>query len=218
MSDSNYITVYGWMVSDLHLSGNELLLYALVAGYPDGWYGSYSTAAKRIGIERRNTIAVFQRLERKGLVEVVTNHHHTQHYKVVTNHHQSSDETSPAVVMKHHQSGDETSPNNKDIINIDNKPILKGDNTKKRFKKPTIDEVKSYIKEKGWSVDAERWYAHYEANGWMVGRSKMKDWKAAIKTWQYSQFNINNTKSASYESRKFTARETEFCGCDTIGA
>jgi hypothetical protein len=53
----------------------------------------------------------------------------------------------------------------------------------KKFVQPTIEEVESYIKEKGYNVDAERFVAYYESNGWKVGKNPMKDWKMAIVTW-----------------------------------
>ena len=53
-----------------------------------------------------------------------------------------------------------------------------------RFIKPSIQEVKDYILSSSYSVDAERFYNYYEANGWKVGRNAMKDWKAAVRTWQ----------------------------------
>jgi len=53
-----------------------------------------------------------------------------------------------------------------------------------RFSPPTIDEVKAYCRERNKGVDPERWYNHYTANGWMVGKNKMKDWKAAVRTWE----------------------------------
>lgn len=55
-------------------------------------------------------------------------------------------------------------------------------------KHPTVEEVAAYIEERKalgkTGVDAEKWHAHYSANGWMVGRNKMKDWKAAVRTWE----------------------------------
>lgn len=53
-----------------------------------------------------------------------------------------------------------------------------------RMKKPTIEEVRSYIEEKGYNVDPERFYDFYESNGWKVGKNPMKDWKACVRTWQ----------------------------------
>lgn len=56
----------------------------------------------------------------------------------------------------------------------------------KRFVKPTLDEVKAYCLERNNGVDAEKWYNHYSANGWKVGKNPMKDWKAAVRTWERS--------------------------------
>lgn len=53
----------------------------------------------------------------------------------------------------------------------------------KRFTPPTLEEVKAYCLESGHRIDAERFIDYYESNGWMVGRNKMKDWKAAVRNW-----------------------------------
>lgn len=53
-----------------------------------------------------------------------------------------------------------------------------------RFFAPTLDEVKKYCQERKNSVDAERFWNFYESKGWMVGKTKMKDWKAAVRTWE----------------------------------
>lgn len=52
---------------------------------------------------------------------------------------------------------------------------------------PTLDEVKAYCKERNNTVDADKWFDHYTANGWMVGKTKMKDWKAAVRTWERNE-------------------------------
>lgn len=54
----------------------------------------------------------------------------------------------------------------------------------KRFKVPTVGEAKSYFAEKGYGgLEAERFVDHFAANGWKVGKSPMKDWKAAARNW-----------------------------------
>lgn len=55
--------------------------------------------------------------------------------------------------------------------------------TRQRFTPPSVDEVRVYCKEQGYSVDAERFVNHYESNGWMVGKNKMKNWQAAVRNW-----------------------------------
>lgn len=54
----------------------------------------------------------------------------------------------------------------------------------KRFAPPTLVEVLEYCQERRNTVDPEKWLAHYEANGWKVGRNPMKDWRAAVRTWE----------------------------------
>ena len=56
--------------------------------------------------------------------------------------------------------------------------------TRKRFTPPTVDQVREYCWERGNSVDPQRFVDYYSSNGWMVGKNKMKDWKAAVRTWE----------------------------------
>lgn len=51
------------------------------------------------------------------------------------------------------------------------------------FIPPSKDDVTAYIADTGLSVDAECFCNHYESNGWMVGRNRMKDWRAAVRNW-----------------------------------
>jgi len=58
-----------------------------------------------------------------------------------------------------------------------------------RFTPPTLAEVRDYVTLKGYHVDPERWLAHYESNGWRVGKNPMVSWKAAVVTWARSRLN-----------------------------
>ena len=53
-----------------------------------------------------------------------------------------------------------------------------------KFIPPTIEEVRAYCQERNNNVDPEKWYAHYEAVGWKVGKNPMRNWKAAVRTWE----------------------------------
>lgn len=55
------------------------------------------------------------------------------------------------------------------------------------FKPPTVEEVAAYVKEKGYSVDAEKFVSFYDSKGWMIGKNKMQKWRAAVATWQRKQ-------------------------------
>ena len=52
-----------------------------------------------------------------------------------------------------------------------------------RFTPPSLDEVKAYCLEHGYGIDPEQFINYYDSNGWMVGKNKMKDWKATVRTW-----------------------------------
>jgi hypothetical protein len=67
----------------------------------------------------------------------------------------------------------------------------------KRFQKPTIEDVKTYMKEQGMNDISERWMSHYESNGWLVGKNKMKDWKASVRTWK-----LNNLQTEEIKTNK----------------
>ena len=64
---------------------------------------------------------------------------------------------------------------------------IAGDAPRATFKRPAIEEVRAYCLERRNTVDAERWFAHYESNGWRVGRNAMKDWRAAVRTWERNE-------------------------------
>ena len=59
---------------------------------------------------------------------------------------------------------------------------------KGRFTPPTLEEVKAYCRERNNGVDAERFLDYYTANGWKVGKNPMKDWRAAVRTWERDSF------------------------------
>lgn len=81
----------------------------------------------------------------------------------------------------------------------------------KRFEIPSIREIKEQIDAMGYFVDAEQFHAFYSSKDWYVGKNKMKNWKAALVTWNkksnYQQTDIllstNNTFFESLNSQDF---------------
>jgi len=57
-----------------------------------------------------------------------------------------------------------------------------------RFIKPTVEELKAYCDERKNSIDPHRFFDHYESTGWKVGKNPMKNWQAAIRTWEKNSF------------------------------
>lgn len=70
---------------------------------------------------------------------------------------------------------------------------------RKRFEKPTLSEIKEYCIERNNNVNAEQFFDYYESNGWKVGKNSMKDWKAAVRTWERSEYRKPNSKKNSKE-------------------
>lgn len=56
--------------------------------------------------------------------------------------------------------------------------------TRGNFVKPTVSEVSEYCKDRNNGIDAEEFIDFYESKGWFIGKNKMKDWKAAVRTWE----------------------------------
>lgn len=100
-------------------------------------------------------------------------------------------------------------PNNNLIENsiIENvNSIIENDNLKEKDKKknagkpprPTLEEIKEYVKEKNYTFDYEAFFNFYESNGWKVGKNPMKSWQAACITWQKRQNEFNNNKNYNH--------------------
>jgi hypothetical protein len=85
-------------------------------------------------------------------------------------------------------------------------PTLIAKEKKQPFKKPTVVEIYDYACEKLSNDDAlkftEKFHAHYEANGWKVGRNAMKDWKAAVRKWDLTTF-VTTNQTTKIKNGKF---------------
>ena len=69
------------------------------------------------------------------------------------------------------------------------------------FIKPSIVEIKNYMLEIGMADVSEKWFDYYESNGWLVGKNKMKNWKAAVRTWKNNNLS-NNVSTPQIINRK----------------
>ena len=66
----------------------------------------------------------------------------------------------------------------------------------RRFSPPSLQEVKDEVERLGYAIDPERFIAHYESNGWMIGKNKMKSWKSALVTWHKRQIEEDSKRTA----------------------
>jgi len=76
----------------------------------------------------------------------------------------------------------------------------------KRFVKPSVDEINIYCRERKNAINAEQFFAHYESNGWKVGKNPMKNWKAAVITWEKRDNNNGqNQQSSGSRTQQFNS-------------
>lgn len=197
IKSENYLVVQGWMISELGLSGNELMCYALIYGFSqDGesvFQGNSKYISEWLNISQRSVFPLLKKLTEKGLIEKIEktiNGVRLCDYKVASEVlknlqggmkklHRGTEETSVGGT-------EETSYHNNNIDNY--KDIYNNNNIynkpEKRFKKPTIDEIKTYCLERKNTINAEQFFDFYESKGWKIGNSPMKDWKASVRTWE----------------------------------
>lgn len=102
-------------------------------------------------------------------------------------------------------------------IDIDNdklkEKVSSNEDTKKksakRFVPPTVQEVASYVREKGLVMDPQRFVDFYTSNGWMVGKNRMKDWKAAARGWA-ARDKSGGSRAAPTKFSNFSERKTDY--------
>ena len=124
-------------------------------------------------VDRNAAIADVRRQAREGKKQNGTNDNKEE--QNTTNDNTAEETTTSSVNNKKN--------NNKNNNQNNNKKKDIGD-PQKRFTPPTLEEVSFYCLERKNHVIASRFYDYYTANGWRVGKNPMKDWKAAVRTWE----------------------------------
>ena len=86
-------------------------------------------------------------------------------------------------------------------ININITPISPKTRSDKKFEKPTLEEIQSYVSNQQYHFDAEDFFNYYESKGWCIGKSPMKNWQAACRTWE-STWKKNHPNNVDLFSRQ----------------
>jgi hypothetical protein len=148
--------------------------------------------AVKLGLDLRELDEVARRLEEVGLVVAETLQ------PLAWDHRQFQSDTSTERVkayrerMKRSRNVSVTAQDTDTDTDTE-----KGIGTKaKRFRPPTLEEVDSYCRERGNKVNPQKFIAHYQSNGWVRGKTKIKDWKAAVRYWETNE-NENRTRTGN---------------------
>lgn len=144
-------------------------------------------AASELGLKESTTDNYLKALEKLNIISMKMN----SKYRVVTIEnwelYQSKDEDVDSKVTADEQQIDNKVTANKQQVdtnkNVKNVKKEKNNNIC-RFTPPTLEEVQLYCGERNNGIDAQRFIDFYSSKGWKVGNTKMKDWKAAIRTWE----------------------------------
>ncbi len=87
--------------------------------------------------------------------------------------------------------------------------------TRTIFRPPTVQEVKDYCEQRGNSIDAEYFVDFYASKNWMVGKNKMKDWKACVRTWERNSRQAKPVKQAEKNGfHNFEQREYDYAALE----
>lgn len=147
--------------------------------------------AKELGFSEQQIRTALKKLESTGEISIKS----TNRFTIVTVENWASYQLEGE--LSNQQSTNNQPTDNQQITN--NQPRLKNVKKEKNDKNinnnniipPAREDVERYCRERGNHVDVDRFMSHYESNGWKVGRNAMKDWKAAVRTWEKSSFGGN---------------------------
>jgi len=194
INNENYILIQGFMVNELKLKGNELLVYAIIYGFSQdeesGYRGGRSYLAKWCNTSLPTIDNALKNLEEKEYIikeQTISNNLIFNRYKI-----------SWGVLKKFYGGykdflgGYKKTLYNNTIYNT-NKNNINNNIVEKKSKKPTLEEIENYIKEKNYNVNPNVFYEYFEANNWIDSKgNKVKSWKQKLVTW--NSFNKKENK------------------------
>ena len=188
LSSSAFLIVNKQLAKQVGLKGAVLLAdliskeeYFMANGMTDGWF--FNTEAN---IERDTTLTSYQQrkvlktLKKYEIIETKRKGIPAKQYFKINEANLlnilSCEETEGLVVKKLNDLSETklTTINKNKEIKI----------TNKLFKKPSVNDVELYCIERDNKIDAISFVNFYESKGWMVGKNKMKDWRACVRTWE----------------------------------
>ncbi len=199
IKDSNYVTIHGWMVNQLGLTSDETFVYALIYGYKGGFGQPIAYIAQWLNASSDTARRVIQRLVAAGLLEEKKQSGKPTIYTCRPLANCNPSQVATPCNLPPHPSQIDT-PHTLYIDNNYNNYIIERDsNTReekqKKFQKPTIEEVADYCVQRKNGINAEEFYYFYESKGWLVGKTPMKNWRAAVITWEKKRNQQSNTNT-----------------------
>lgn len=189
------------ILSDKNLSPAEKMVYARIC-YFEEFFESAESTAEYLGVKIWTVQSAKRKLEKLGYIKCVKNTGRGKRYVADVNFGLGENdvrvcsEQSQMLVKTKSDVGENKVRlwKNQDIGKNISKNIGKKENNVGRFQKPSVEEVRAYCEERKNKVDAESFVDFYESKGWVVGKSPMKNWKAAVRTWERNGYGQSDNR------------------------
>lgn len=204
--DNEFTRVKNSLINDERLSFEARGFMVFILSLPDNWNFSVRGLIKQTGLNMSVVERLMSELKKCGYAESKKARdsrgritaHSWDFYELPQDHISKSPYMENTIYGKDHisqspnmdstiygETADIQTTNNNKLINKTNDSLEQTNRTEsKKFTPPTVEEVKSYCQERGNSVDPEAFCDFYTSKGWKVGKNPMKDWKAAVRTWE----------------------------------
>ena len=190
---NNYTVMANYHLKDMNLSLKAKGLMSFMLSLPDTWDYSIAGLAKinKDGID--SVRSALKELEKHGYLTI--NRIRDEYGKLRDTEYNLTEKPiveNPILGNPILENTTQINTNelNTNLISTNNN---NGKIKKTRFIPPSAQEVNDYIQEKGYTIDAQSFVDYNEARGWMIGKNKMKDWKAGVRTWVNNQKKFNNS-------------------------
>lgn len=182
---NSYVNIQAFMVNELGLSGNELIIYAVIHGFSqdgESWFtGSRGYLAEWCQTSKKTISNNLAKLCEKGFLEKRTR---IENGVTFNDYRAAKDFTGVGKIFP--QGGEEisTGGGEKTSLHTIELDTTRRNTREKRFNPPTVIEVDAYCRERQNGINAQQFCDFYASKGWRVGNQPMRDWKAAVRTWE----------------------------------
>lgn len=181
--EENFIIIPESIYRDERLSPRAVLLYGLVLSLSQNGFcwANNRFFAERLGVSKDRVSRIVSELAECGFVRLSPDPDSgTRRIYPLVEKTTGIGENTNTPCQKNQTALVENANHRKYLDqNIENTPTQR-----KRFQPPSVSEVADYCRERGNTINAEQFVDFYEARGWKLGRQTMRDWKAAVRTWE----------------------------------
>ncbi|WP_190283525.1 transcriptional regulator [Cellulosilyticum sp. WCF-2] len=179
------LKVFIWcLLKASHKEREQVIGLSNIELIPGQFVTGRKKAASELGLKESTTDNYLKALEKLNIISMKMN----SKYRVITIEnweiYQSREEDVDSKITSDEQQIDNKVTANKQQVDTNKNLKKEKNNNICRFTPPTLEEVQLYCGERNNGIDAQRFIDFYSSKGWKVGNTKMKDWKAAIRTWE----------------------------------